>query len=76
MKLRPMKDFAAALLLIGCSAVVHAGYNVEVQKKSSFPEGVGTMAVLPASCPAEVDCVWLNRFIAIQFEGWPANAHS
>jgi hypothetical protein len=59
------------LSLVALSDSAIAGYNVDVQRKSSFAEDVGIVAVLPADCPPDIDCVWLNRFIGQQFSRRP-----
>lgn len=54
----------ATTLLLFVALQTFAGYEVEVTKATGFPASAGTVAVLPASCPSDVDCVTLNRTIA------------
>jgi hypothetical protein len=40
------------------------GYSVEVNKVADFPRSFETLAILPASCPPAVDCLWVESLIA------------
>jgi len=55
-----LKFLVASFFCAAC-ATAEAGYNVDVKKKSSFPDGVGTIAILPTACPSTVNCVWLEK---------------
>src|SRR5690606_11773818 len=62
-----------ALLLL--SQPVLAGYNVDVTKVSSWSEVSGKIAIVPAMCPSDFDCVWLNETMADYVtEGYPFTA--
>lgn len=62
-----------ALLLLSQSAL--AGYNVDVTKVSNWSEVSGKIAIAPAMCPADFDCVWLNETMAEYVtEGYPFTA--
>lgn len=50
-----------ALLLLSCSVL--ARYNVTVTKASAWPAAAGKIAILPAMCPSDFDCVWLNEVL-------------
>ncbi len=41
-----------------------AGFRIEGGATHDFLQTAGVVAVLPAICPAEVDCVWLDRKVA------------
>lgn len=51
-----------------------AGFRIEGGKADSFPAAAGVIAVLPPSCPAKVDCAWLERQVAgelLRHSKWP-----
>lgn len=52
------------LALLFLAAPATAGFRIEGGKEESFPAAAGVIAVLPAVCPAKVDCAWLDRQIA------------
>ncbi len=58
--------FSGALLLASwlLPAALAAGFRIEGGANDDFRQTAGVVAVLPAICPAEVDCVWLDRKIA------------
>ena len=45
-------------------ATLAADFRIEGGANDDFRQTAGVVAVLPAICPAEVDCVWLDRKIA------------
>ncbi len=47
------------LFVIGCFQTL-AGYNVEVTTVRDFRKGIKSVAVLPADCVADVDCLWVE----------------
>ncbi len=58
------KKLVALLVLLVGILPAEAGYTVKVTKVPGFTDVVGTIAVLPANCPPQVDCVQLDVKIA------------
>lgn len=65
-----------ALLCLLFSSQLIAGYNVNVAKVKDWSEASGKIAIAPAICPADFDCVWLNETMAdyVGAEGYPFTA--
>lgn len=57
MKLPAAFLFAAWLLPVALAA----DFRIEGGATNDFQQAAGIVAVLPAICPANVDCVWLDR---------------
>jgi hypothetical protein len=67
MRLKVFAFFTAFALFASPS---FAGYDVVVNGASGWRGNVGKMAIAPAVCPPEVDCIWLNETIADEVEGY------
>jgi hypothetical protein len=53
--------FVVLLLIAPVQAVA---YSVDVNKVTDFAHSFSTLAILPASCPTGVDCLWVESLIA------------
>jgi hypothetical protein len=40
------------------------GYSVQVNKVTDFAQSFTRLAMLPASCPTGVDCIWIESLVA------------
>jgi hypothetical protein len=65
MKIRIM--WISALIMAVMSSA-HAGYNVDTHTVPGWPKVAGKIAIVPAVCPANFDCVWLNETITDDLE--------
>ena len=52
------------LTLLAVHAVAFARYSVEVQSVPDFKHLIHNVAIMPALCPSDLDCLWLEKRIA------------
>lgn len=57
------RSLACLLWLVGAGSLA-ADFRIEGGANRDFLETAGVVAVLPAICPPEVDCAWLDRRVA------------
>lgn len=60
-----MRTKLTTLIVLCCVVIpVQAGYSVKVNSVPNLLHAAGAIAVLPATCPPQVDCVWLDAKVA------------
>ncbi|MEO7793179.1 MAG: hypothetical protein ABIV06_00285 [Thermoanaerobaculia bacterium] len=59
-----MPRFLSLLAMLLLPGALSADFKIEGGANTDFLETAGVVAVLPAICPAKVDCGWLDRRIA------------
>lgn len=62
-----MRTKAIIFVLAIFSSQAWAGYKIEATTAKDWPDSAGKVAVLPAICPADFDCAWLNETITEYF---------
>lgn len=63
------------VLMLACQPA-RAAYNADVSKVANWAEAAGKIAIAPAMCPSDFDCVWLNETMAdyVGADGYPFTA--
>lgn len=56
-----------AVLLLFLATGTFAKVTVDVQKAADLEEVVETVALLPATCPPHIDCIWMDDRLAEEF---------
>lgn len=63
-----MTKTSAALFLVLFAAIPASGkVTVDVQKSAELEATVKTVAMLPATCPSHIDCLWIDDRLAEEF---------
>ncbi len=57
-----VKRVVVLTLSLTISLAAH-GYSVEVNKVMDFPKSFRSLAMLPAACPSNVDCLWVESLV-------------
>src|SRR5688572_26023874 len=52
------------LTLLTASSLTFARYSVEVHSIPDFRQLIHNVAIMPALCPPDLDCLWLEKRIA------------
>lgn len=66
----PRKILFAVLALLTTSSA-WAGYKIEANTAKDWPSVAGKVAIVPAACPADFDCAWLNKVVGEFFTERP-----